>query len=118
MDITEYQLKSKPGTSIRVPEDYVDNAQRLVDHSLLGMGTLRANIDNHQPYLGNPGIISRARALAESLSGSDESLRLQDILYLRVCNYSNERKIGGPDHDEAFELDGPLIQIIEDLERQ
>ena len=64
---------------------------------------------SEHPYLGNPGILARTEA------GTPESLKLQDEVYLRVCIYGNEQKMGGPEREEAMGLDGALIQIVQDL---
>ena len=118
MKTTRYDLKSRAGTSVEVPADYAEKAERLVDHALSGVQTLRDNISNHQPYLGNPGIISRARSLAETQKDSDESLRLQDELYLRICSYGAGQEMQGLDKEQAFEMSLRLEQLVRDLESQ
>jgi len=114
METAEYQLKSNPEKSVRVPADYASKAESLVKLAVENPTGLADSISEH-PYLGNPGILARTASLARTEAGTPESLKLQDEVYLRVCIYGNEQKMRGPERDEAMGLDGALIQMVQDL---
>jgi hypothetical protein len=104
-----YQLKSRPGIYVNIPEEYAHDAQNLVDQTV--NGNLMKMKDS--PYLGNPGILSRALALSKTPS----SKSLADSLYLIVCIKQNERclSFGQGNHPDS-ELDSRLISLVEQVE--
>ena len=114
METIEYQLKSNPKKSVRVPADYASRAESLVELAVKKPACLADAVSEH-PYLRNPGILTRTASLARTEAGTPESLKLQDEVYLRVCIYGNEQKMVGPEREEAMGLDGVLIQIVQDL---
>ena len=121
METIQYKLKSKPRISVAVPADYASKAQNLVELALQHPTRVEESIHEHPleyPYLGNIGIFSRVSQLARTHPKIPESLRLQDIVYLRVCIYGNERKMRGPEREEAMRLDLNLVKLVEELEHQ
>lgn len=110
METIEYQLKSNPEKSVRVPADYASEAENVVKLAVENPMNLAIAV-HEKPYFGNPRIFARTVSLAKA----PESLKLQDEVYLRVCVYGNERKMMGPDGDEAMGLDGALVEAIENL---
>ena len=121
METIEYQLKSNPKKSVRVPADYASKSEGLVKLAVENPAGLADAISEH-PYLSNPGILRRTVSLAGTEVGTLESLKLQDEVYLRICIYGNEQKMRSSERDksfdfylEAMELDESLIQTVRHL---
>lgn len=115
METTQYELKSKPGTTISVPAEWASKAEQLVTLALEDRVGLDDVVSEH-PCLRDERILQRAIELARTKSGTPESLLLQDILYLRVCSYKNDQ--GGLELDEEKNFDIWLSEIVPDLEDQ
>lgn len=115
MDTIQYTLKSQPKITINVPKDYHECADALID--LLTQTPVRVGVDiRDHPYLGNIGILSKARELLKTPYEHPRHALLQDALYLRVCINCNEKRIRGPDRGEAIQLDSVLIDLVQSVE--
>lgn len=115
METTQYTLKSQPEVTIKVPADYAEKAASLVKLAVEDPNGLASKILEH-PYLKNPGILSRTRQLTQTKPQTEESRKLQDEVYLKVCIYGNEMEMRGPNRQEAWEIDEPLTQLVRELE--
>jgi len=108
METTPYNLKSRPFTT-DVPAEYVHEATELVRVAVENPARLIYTSSDY-PCLRDPDILRNTADLAATHSDMPESLRLQDLVFLRVCLYANEQynEINGGDID--------LFLLIHDLE--
>jgi hypothetical protein len=107
----EYELRSKPGCTVSIPEESAEKAEELMK-ALNSVETFRKAIAE-EPAFGNPGIVARSTELIKTTPQTADYLRLQDIIYLRLCINLTEQK-GAP---ESFEVTGNLIGVVETLEQ-
>ncbi len=111
MKTIDYQLKSNPKINVEVSLEYSQKAESLIRIILENPSRLIRVLDNH-PYLYQPGVLNRAKQLIQN----KESKRLQDIVYLRVCIWGNEKKLNGNCNEEILQMTNNLIQKVEELE--
>jgi len=112
MEIIDYKLKVNPETSVNVLAEYGKKADGLINTALEGDPKKLIEVVSEHPYLSNPGVLARTMALVK-----EKSKRLQDIVYLRICQWGNQRRInGGNLSQEVLQMDSNLIQKIEWLE--
>jgi len=112
METIDYKLKSNPNISVNVPAEYGKKADDLINTALKGNPKKLIEVASERPYLSNPGILSRTTELIK-----EKSKRLQDIVYLRICVWGNERELNkGNFSEEVVQMDNDLIQKIEFLE--
>ena len=109
METIKYELKFIPGKSIDVPRYCGEDAGRLVN--FISKNPERVAEVLHEPYFGSVGVINRTKALIND----PDSLKLQDELYLLICIKCNEKRLSGPDMEEAREIDLALTEIYEML---
>jgi len=125
MERIQYELQSYRGKIVEVPREYAEIAQEIVDKVVKG----REMSDRVKPLVieslfGNMGILSAYGRLAESvqfrekdasLPLSKDTLRYQDEVYLRICINLNEKRMRGPERDDAMSVDRGLIDAINSL---
>ena len=110
MTTVQYELKSRPGTSVTVPEAYARNAAALV-----ACVTQNADLSGafpRYPHLGYIGVLSRVARLLTEKAGTDEYRRLEDEIYLRVFIRENEQRMRGPERQQATELEQELFWAL------
>ena len=89
MVTVQYELKFIPGAAIEIPSEYANKAATLVNLGLEGRTGLVKVVKEYFRSL-NMGVMGRVMELSQTEAGTPESLRLQDIVYLRVCLQANE----------------------------
>ena len=87
----DYQLQSRPETTVTVPASCAAAASGLVAYVLTStVADLDQAIAAH-PSLTNASIVSRVIALRTAKLQSRDPSRIQDELYLRVCLYELQK---------------------------
>ncbi len=115
MEPVPYELKSRPGEIIDIPRLYSSEANNLVGHALECTPNFAQAIGDH-PYLkAGSGISGSAVTLVVAEAGTPESLKYQDLTFLRVCLYENRQRMRNPERQEAMELDIALTDLVRDL---
>ena len=112
----DYNLKSKPGKSVKVPEEYSDWAGTLVKSAVAGISA--EDLDKmikEDKYLQNYEFFDIVSRLGEMKPGTERSFRLQDIVYLHVCRAYCFDRIGKIDGGEGMKFGLSLGKIIESL---
>ena len=111
MKKVQYELKSRLGEKVWVPEECVSQAAALVKLGLEAHGPYDiAHAVFQNPFLGNGAIYDRVTSLMKSKRDQSKSLKLQDEIYLRACIYGIEKaKPRGSSYNEEQE------QFVQDL---
>jgi hypothetical protein len=118
MKKVQYELKSRPGGKIWVPEEYVSQAATLVKLGLEAKGPYDiAHAVFQNPFLGNGAIYNRVTSLMNSRIDLLKSLKLQDEIYLRCCIYGLEksRPRGSKYNEELEQFVQDLMDVVESL---
>ena len=118
MKKVEYELKSRPGEKILVPEEYVNQALVLVKLGLEAKGPYDiAHAVFQNPFLGNGAIYDRVTSLMRSRIDLIKSLKLQDEIYIRCCIYGIEKARSRSDsyNEEQEQFVQDLINVVNSL---
>jgi hypothetical protein len=97
MNTTRYDLLSRPGSFVRIPELYATEAERIIeisrDEFILGEEQAR----RQHPFFNDTFILERARILSQIGIKHPQARKLRDEIYLKTCLRRNEmerKKVG------------------------
>ncbi|MBR9704520.1 hypothetical protein GOV12_03855 [Candidatus Pacearchaeota archaeon] len=90
MKTVPYELKSRPGTIVNVPEDAIEEAETITHLVFDGHEYIERAVSQHEclreSYSDILGMLIKS---LHTESDSSESLLLQDHIYLGVCLFQN-----------------------------
>jgi hypothetical protein len=116
METIAYLFKSNPGNFIPVPKEFSITAANLVKDALeFGKSKTVSDLADGYPCLSNVGILHNVTRLINSTKGTPESLKIQDVVYLRVCIVGMERGRSKNNYDREYEEF--IVSLIEAVGR-
>ena len=118
VEYTAYKLQSL-GREVKVPKDYAEIAQQLIDLALNSPEKI-PKVVREYPSLSNPGILDRLGRLMQ-VGDTDRKKRVQDALYLRVVIRGLEQITGSVEASERAKVDqltSDLIELVVEVESE